>query len=54
MTALFSGAIMSGKQIEDLQGGVRFPTGSRACEPHRGLIRCDSVADGIVRMEEDM
>ena len=31
---------------------MRFPTGGKAREP-RGMIRCDSGADGIVRMKED-
>lgn len=31
---------------------MQFLTGSKACEPY-GLIRCDSEADGKVRMKED-
>ena len=36
------------------QGGVRFPTGGTARDRllRQPLIRCDSEADGIVRMEE--
>ena len=37
----------------DLQGRVRFPTGGIAHEP-QGMIRCNSEADSIVWMEEDV
>jgi len=36
-----------------LQGRVKIPTGSIACEPQMRLIRSDPGADGIVRMKED-
>jgi len=39
--------------INIFEGRVRFLTGSKACEPHKRLIRCDPGADGIVRMKED-
>ncbi len=32
---------------------MRFPTGGTAHEP-QGMIRCDSEADSIVWMREDM
>ena len=32
---------------------MRFPTGGTAHEP-QGMIRCDSEADSIVGMKEDM
>ena len=32
---------------------MRFPTGGTAHEP-QGMIRCDSEADSIVWMKEDM
>lgn len=32
---------------------MKFPTGGKAREP-RGMIRCNSEADSIVWMKEDM
>lgn len=37
----------------NLQGRVKIPTGGKAHEP-QGMIRCDSEADSIVWMKEDI
>ena len=41
------------KMNRNLQGEVRFLTGGKAHEP-KGMIRCNSEADSIVWMKEDM
>ena len=38
---------------QDFQGGVKFSTGGIAHEP-QGMIRCDSEADSIVWMKENL
>ena len=41
------------KKIWILQGRMKFPTGGIAHEP-QGMIRCDSEADSIVWMREEV
>lgn len=41
------------KRIQSLQGGVKVPTGGYSPRASMRQVRCDSGADGTVRMKEE-